>query len=80
MITIKGAYGRTYKDWTEAETDWVSGKDFKIVGGPYMSVRDLDRLIKDGYDPIIVETLTEDHILYQSTLESILGGISHDRT
>jgi len=34
------AYGRNYASKQEAIEDWIAGKDFKIVGGPYCSVRD----------------------------------------
>lgn len=44
-LELHGAYGRktVMKDWTD-------GKDFKIVGGPYCSIRDLDKIKADGFD------------------------------
>lgn len=39
-IILQGAYGRTYNNWMQACADWYEGKDFKIEGGPYCSIRD----------------------------------------
>ena len=44
MLLLVPAYGRKYKNKQEVLKDWYTGKDFKIVNGPYCSVRDLDRL------------------------------------
>ncbi len=43
-IVLQGAYGRNYVDPMQAYADWYAGKDFKIEGGPYCSVRDEDML------------------------------------
>ena len=46
-LTLIGAYGR------EATLeDWKAGKDFKIYGGPYCSIRDMKRMKADGYTDI----------------------------
>ena len=42
MILIVGAYGRKYKSLDEAKADWEAGKDFRIVRGPYCSIRDTE--------------------------------------
>lgn len=34
------AYGRRYNTEQEVKDDWNAGKDFKIIGGPYISNRD----------------------------------------
>jgi hypothetical protein len=34
------AYGRRYRTEQELLEAWEAGKDFKIVGGPYTSIRD----------------------------------------
>ena len=39
-MVITAAYGRFYQTETEVMEDWGDGLDFKIVGGPYMSIRD----------------------------------------
>jgi hypothetical protein len=48
-LHIVGAYGReaTVKDWSE-------GKDFKIVGGPYCSIRDLNRMFAYGFRWVVI--------------------------
>lgn len=43
-IVIKPAYGKCYKSGDEVLAAWKSGKDFKIVGGSYCSIRDRVRL------------------------------------
>ncbi len=44
MIEITGAYGRRYNSFVSAKKDWQAGKDFKIVGGPYMNKADYNPL------------------------------------
>ena len=41
---IISAYGRTYSTRENLERDWLAGKDFKILNGPYLSIRDLEAL------------------------------------
>lgn len=41
---VTGAYGRTYDSIDHAMEDWVAQKDFKVVSGPYCSIRDFDIL------------------------------------
>lgn len=48
-LLLTGAYGRT-----AALADWHTGKDFKIVGGPYCSVRDVKLMKQDGFDTILL--------------------------
>lgn len=40
------AYGRSYKTKEQVLEAWKSGKDFKIDGGPYCSIRDIDFMHK----------------------------------
>lgn len=35
------AYGRIYKSGRDAVNAWRTGADFRVVGGPYCSVRDV---------------------------------------
>lgn len=44
MIVLRPAYGRKYTSFEEALRDWINGLDFKIKGGPYCSIKDVDRL------------------------------------
>lgn len=39
VLVAHGAYDRDVK-----LSDWQAGKDFKIVGGPYFSIRDVAQL------------------------------------
>jgi hypothetical protein len=43
-IVLIPAYGRSYPDERTMLKDWREGKDFRIHGGPYCSVRDLDHM------------------------------------
>ena len=43
-VTLIPAYGRKYNNRAEALKDWHGGLDFKIAGGPYCSIRDIERL------------------------------------
>ena len=43
-VVIMPAYGKQYANKYQAIEAWKSGKDFKIVNGPYCSIRDLDKL------------------------------------
>jgi hypothetical protein len=47
ILQAQGAYMRQAN-----LADWNAGKDFKIVYGPYFSIRDLAALKKDGYTAI----------------------------
>ena len=47
MITVTGAYGREAD-----EGAWEAGLDFRIVHGPYFSIRDIEALKGDGIDCI----------------------------
>ena len=47
------AYGRVYNSNEELIADWLDGKDFKIDGGSYFSIRDYEMLsVTLGYDDI----------------------------
>jgi len=47
MIILNPAYGRVYKTKKELMIDWEGGKDFKIIAGPYCSIRDKESMIED---------------------------------
>ena len=51
------AYGRQYKTSKQAKADWNAGKDFKIVNGPYLSIRDVNYL-KDTYSSVWLDLIT----------------------
>ena len=48
MVCLTGAYGRE-----AVESDWDNGKDFKIVSGPYCSIRDSAAIKADNGDDIL---------------------------
>ena len=43
ILYLTGAYGRE-----AIESDWLQGKDFKIVSGPYCSIRDSEAIKADN--------------------------------
>ena len=43
-LALVPAYGRKYTSALAAEADWLAGKDFKILDGPYCSVRDIEAI------------------------------------
>ena len=48
------AYGRIYPTEKDVLTGWNWGQDFRIVNGPYFSIRDLDAIKKDYTGLIVV--------------------------
>lgn len=46
-IHLVPAYGRDYNSVWEAKEAVLSGADFKIVGGPYCSIRDFNNMEVD---------------------------------
>ena len=48
VLTVQGAYGRE-----PTMADWRAGKDFKIVAGPYFSIRDVDQILDYGTEQIV---------------------------
>jgi hypothetical protein len=54
-VYVLPAYGRKYMTKESALADWVSGKDFKIANGPYMSVRDATKLDSRIYIDLVTE-------------------------
>lgn len=49
MYLAKPAYGRKYNSKEELKADWKAGKDFKILNGPYFSIRDFEAMKKEAY-------------------------------
>jgi hypothetical protein len=43
-VELIPAYGRVYLTPEDAVRDWMAGRDFKIINGPYCSVRDSTNL------------------------------------
>lgn len=53
-LYVRPAYGRTYATSAGMLASWYDGKDFKIIAGPYCSIRDLP-LLREEYDRVILE-------------------------
>ena len=53
MIVLLPAYGRQYSTLDEAEADWTAGKDFRILKGPYCSIRDAQLLKDMSYEIVL---------------------------
>jgi hypothetical protein len=45
------AYGRVYLTKEDAVNEWMAGRDFKVINGPYCSVRDATNL-RLGYSSV----------------------------
>ena len=56
-LMIMPAYGREYKTSEEAKADWNAGKDFKVVCGPYLSIRNIEHL-KATYSSVWLDLIT----------------------
>ena len=46
-LILVPAYGAKYETAEDAVQAFQTGKDFKILLGPYTSIRDLDTLVED---------------------------------
>jgi len=44
MFYARAAYGRTYSSQADAARSYERGDDFKIINGPYFSIRDFDSM------------------------------------
>lgn len=53
-LLIAPAYGRQYRSHAEARAAWDAGKDFKIVGGPYCSIRDTKTMLEMGHTRVTI--------------------------
>lgn len=55
ICVLVAAYGRHYATADQAEVDWIQGLDFRIVDGPYCSIRDISELM-NMYTAVYVDT------------------------
>lgn len=44
QVILIPAYGKKYDSVSTCKLDWLNGKDFRIEGGSYCSIRDIDTL------------------------------------
>ena len=73
LVTLIGAYGRTYTTVNKALEDWQNGKDFQVYNGPYCSIRDMDYLMRtnnkiqillnNGVNVVLHDTITNESLL-----------------
>lgn len=68
LVLMLAVYSKSRKIGMSTEDllkAWNEGEDFKIIGGPYCSIRDKEQFIKDGFNNIIILALdgTDDHIM-----------------
>jgi hypothetical protein len=68
ILYLTGAYGRDYNTPEGARADWHAGKDFRITGGPYCSVRDKALLFEKGFGAIVVLNRSTGRQVYAETL------------
>lgn len=52
-LAVVPAYGIDYIDSSVMMKAWEAGKDFKIIGGPYISIRDTETLKDQGYTGVV---------------------------
>ena len=48
------AYGRVYETESALLSDWHDGKDFRLVGGAYFSIRDVDALVHNLHIDVLM--------------------------
>jgi hypothetical protein len=53
-IFLQPAYGRSYATAEQVLKDWKAGKDFKILHGPYCSIRDREDMLQHYQNPTIL--------------------------
>jgi len=64
-LFVGSAYGRIYPFRHQVLEAWRGGKDFKIVNGPYMSVRDTGLIKDEGYDQVVFKGSFGDMVLWR---------------
>jgi hypothetical protein len=74
VLVVHGAYGRDYDAWEPCLKDWEAGKDFRLLGGPYCSVRDVPRMQAEGVKMLYFVTGRAEHLGHIQ-----LGPNGHDR-
>ncbi len=56
QLSLVPAYGRQYQTVSALLKDWQEGKDFRIVRGPYCSVRDVPKMLDLGFTQLVLYT------------------------
>ena len=68
ILTLRPAYGRRVASMTGLEKMWKDGCDFKIDGGPYTSIRDLETLQAMADSVIVTGSNADDSEVYTFTV------------
>lgn len=63
LVITLAPYSKAWKEVPvttlgDMKTAWDKGYDFKILGGPYCSVGDVDQMKSDGIEGIIIKHTT----------------------
>lgn len=53
-LHVAPAYGQDYGEEWDARCAWYGGRDFKVLSGPYVSVRDAPHLCAEGYPCVVI--------------------------
>jgi hypothetical protein len=69
VLHLKPAYGRSYDNKKMLMEDWEGGRDFKIVDGPYLSIRNMDHIKELGFKALIISSCA---IVKQGTFTQII--------
>lgn len=57
-VVLFPAYGRSYDTHDSMRADWEAGKDFRIYGGAYCSIRDIAELCNRASAVFITDPTT----------------------
>ena len=63
FIVLVPAYGKTCNTHEEVQEAWDTGRDFRILNGPYCSIRGKTRLQKDFHAAYVRYGLNRDKTL-----------------
>jgi len=77
-INVVSAYGRSYDSIVSAKEDWDLGKDFKIVGGPYINKSDWAKYSKE--DTVVYQGNTSTWILQEGLILDFWDKKERERT
>ena len=57
-LYLVGAYGRQYDTKELMVADWLAGKDFRLQGGQYMSIREMQYV--NALDTVYLDWISKD--------------------
>ena len=77
-INVVSAYARKYDSIVSAKEDWDLGKDFKIVGGPYINKSDWSEYRES--DTVVYESVGSDWLLQEGLILDFWDKKERERT